>query len=242
MPNARKLLLLLLFGGAVTPAVSAAAAVFQIFPVLIEAPADAPTGVVTLSNGSAEPVMLQLRIFRWTQVGGRDVLTPTSDVVASPPAAKIEPGRQQVVRVVRTAKAPAATEEAYRLIVDEIPVAKFAPTHGVRMMLRQSVPVFFGSNAKAAPRVEWRIERTSGGWELAALNKGPRRQRISDLEIRDEAGRLLDQRLGLVGYVLGNSEARWTLNFKEGATVSAKLIAASDAGAVHADLTSLPTP
>lgn len=242
MAKASSLAPLLLLGGALAPALPAEAAVFQIFPVGIEAPANAPAGVVTLSNGSAEPVALQVRVFRWTQAEGRDVLAPTTDVVASPPAARIEPGGQQVVRVVRTAKMPATSEEAYRLIVDEIPVAQPAPTEGLRMTLRQSIPVFFGSNARAKPRVEWRMVHAAGGWELAAVNSGPRRQRISDLEIRDESGRLLERRPGLVGYVLGNSEARWPLNLQATATVSAKLVAASDAGAVHVDLTSLPTP
>ena len=242
MERYARLMLPMLAIGTLAPAVPLAASVFQVFPVTIEASAEAPAGVVTLSNGSKEPIALQVRVFRWTQVGGQDVLTPTQDVVASPPAAKIEPGGRQLVRVVRVSSVPAASEEAYRLIIDELPVSKPAPTNGIRILLRQSIPVFLGSSPKASPRLTWRIGRVGDGWQLSAVNSGSRRQRISDLEVRDGAGKLLGRRPGLVGYVLPGSEAHWPVDVHEASAVPARLVAASDAGAVHADLAGASQP
>ena len=48
------------------------------------------------------------------------MLTPTNDVVASPPLASLQPNTDYTVRVVRTRKDPAVKEEAYRLLVDEL--------------------------------------------------------------------------------------------------------------------------
>lgn len=76
---------------------------------------------VTLSNKSSEPADVQIRVFKWTQIGGEDHLTPATDVIVSPPAAKVQPNTAYTIRVAQL-KAPSKDrEESYRLWIDELP-------------------------------------------------------------------------------------------------------------------------
>src|SRR5579863_3912889 len=96
------------------------AASLQVAPVLVEVPAPGAAATLKLRNEGTKPLDAQIRVFQWTQVDGADVLTPTNDVVASPPAASLRADTDYTVRIVRTKKEPVAKEEAYRLLIDEL--------------------------------------------------------------------------------------------------------------------------
>ena len=69
-----------------SPAAFASAAL-QISPVLLEVAAGGSVTGVTIANQDSRPAAIQVRLFRWTQADGEETLTPTEDVVASPPIA-----------------------------------------------------------------------------------------------------------------------------------------------------------
>src|SRR5689334_20358942 len=73
-------------------ATAGSAASLRIEPVIIDVPAPGAAGLLTLHNDDMSEVTVQIRVFRWTQVNGKDALDPTTDVVASPPAIKLSPG------------------------------------------------------------------------------------------------------------------------------------------------------
>src|SRR5262245_42609749 len=106
---------------------SALAASFQVAPLLLEVTAPGPAPPLTLRNTGSSPIATQIRVFRWSQEDGNERLAPTEDVVASPPAAELHPGQDYVVRVVRLTKSPVAGEEAYRLLIDELPEVSQRP-------------------------------------------------------------------------------------------------------------------
>jgi fimbrial chaperone protein len=82
---------------------------------------------------------MQVRVFSWTQSPDDDVLTQTEELVASPPIFSVPDGGAQIVRLVLRV-APAATEQAFRVMLDEIPAA--AQGTAVVVALRVSLPVF----------------------------------------------------------------------------------------------------
>jgi fimbrial chaperone protein len=220
---------------------TAGAAVYRVAPVTLEIPAGSGAGILTITNVSDQQIVLQVRVFRWTQSGGQDVLTPTADVVASPPATSVPPGAQHLVRVVRVTNRPLASEEAYRLLIDEIPDAKNAQPQQIKLLLRQSIPAFFGGGVSAPADLQWQVVRTTKGVELAAQNHGTRRYRISELSAKDAAGATLTTRSGLAGYVLAGSETRWSLNDAAAAGPIA-VSATSEAGPVHVVVAATQTP
>ena len=103
----------------------AAAAGLQVSPVSLTLAANQTAEGLWLSNTENTPVNAQVRVFRWTQEGGEDKLTPTRALVISPPMLQLAAGDRQLVRVIRLGappSGPGAVQEAYRMIIDELPV------------------------------------------------------------------------------------------------------------------------
>ena len=200
---------------------TANAAGLQVKPVGIELQAPAAAAKLTLTNKSRKPITAQVRIFRWTQENGRDVLARTHTVVASPPLLKMRPRREYIVRVVRLSKAPVRGEEAYRLLVDEIPRHKRRQT-GVIFTLRYSIPVFFQQPGATPPKVSWRAHVRNGRLVLTAHNGGELHEKISRLRVVLPGGRTRTLFRGLAGYVLGGANRTWQtrLKVRRGATIA----------------------
>ena len=187
---------------------TAEAASIHVRPIGIELQAPAAASVLTLTNKGRELVTAQVRVFRWKQVGGKDVLEPTRDVVASPPILRMRPGRENVIRVVRVTKRPVKGEESYRLIIDQIPDKKRKGV-GVVFAMRYSIPVFFHDRAATSPRIMWKATRKGRSLVLTASNTGTRHERISKLKVVNGRGKSLVISRGLAGYVLGHSTRVW---------------------------------
>lgn len=189
----------------------AEAASLRVTPITIERVAPAAAGSLILSDPGTEPMNVQVRIFRWTQGPAGDTLAPTRDVVVSPPIAKLKPRTDYTVRVVRIAKKPVVGEEAYRILVDELPGEAAATSGGatVRLLLRYSIPVFFLAKPAVLPKIEWAVTRQGGNFMVRAANRGSNRIRISELALRS-GGRSTTLAGGLAGYVLAGSTMTWT--------------------------------
>ena len=206
----------------------------QVSPVSLEIPASGATGVLTLHNASDRPLNAQARVYRWTQVDGKDELEETDAVVASPPVAEIGPGQNYSLRIVRADGAPAAEPEYYRLIVDELPEASSPRNGTVNLVLRYSVPVFFSAGG-GDPKLSWSVEKANGRVAVTLRNDGDRHVRISGLKLKDKSGGSVSFGSGLVGYALGHSSVQWLSPPARGFTGGpAEISAMSDIGAVHA--------
>ena len=203
---------LLLYAAAATAVAGGGAggSVLGVSPVGIERAGKERTAVLTLRNGGSEPLNVQLRVFRWTQVDGEDVLVRTSDIVASPPAAVILPGQRNVVRVVRQDTDPPAEAEAYRLIVDEVPDPEAVKAGTIKMALRQSVPVFFLPGKNVQANLSWQISWSNGQGTLRVTNSGQRPVRLSGVSLTKGEAEIWNKQ-GLLGYVLGGSTKTWQM-------------------------------
>src|SRR5262245_37680217 len=76
-----------------------------------------------LSNTGDGPVTAQVRVYRWTQENGEEREEPSRDVLVSPPMIQIAASERQLIRVIRTGPPPATAEEAYRVVIDELPLS-----------------------------------------------------------------------------------------------------------------------
>src|SRR5499427_7664467 len=159
---------------ALTAADPSWAASLQVTPVMIEVAAPGAATTVKLRNEGTTPLNAQIRVFRWTQVNGEDKLEPTSDVVASPPLAKLAPKVDYTVRLVRVSKAPVSKEETYRLFVDELPDAANQRNQAVNLLLRYSIPVFFYPATGAPASLTWSVDHSGGRLSVVAKNSGDR--------------------------------------------------------------------
>src|SRR3546814_19457105 len=66
-------------------------------PILLEFNTQAQAQALWLSNAGDQVLHGQVRAFRWTQANGEDVLTPTRDLVLSPPMLEIAAGDRKSV-------------------------------------------------------------------------------------------------------------------------------------------------
>jgi fimbrial chaperone protein len=207
----------------------------QVEPVLVDVAAPGAASTVTLRNEGAAPINAQIRVYRWSLVNGKERLDPTDDVVASPPSVTLTPKGQYITRIVRVSKQPVVGEESYRLLVDQLPDLSQQRNGAVNLMVRYSIPVFFGAANKKSPSVAWSVATNGKKITLTANNTGDRRLRISALSLRNDSGKTLSFGSGLTGYALGQSTVSWTVpssGFTASGAVS--VTAQSDGGPVHA--------
>lgn len=206
---------------------TAQATSLQVAPVLVDVPTPGAASKLTLRNRGSEQIKAQIRIFKWIQRNGKDELVPTRDVVASPPLVKISPNGSNLVRIVRVSKAPLKGEEAYRLIVDQLPDRSKKSGIAVKLQMRYSIPVFFGASNGEEPKLAWTVK--ANGSTLSVTNTGRRHVRVSELSMKSAKGVKIGGKNGLVGYVLSNSMANFNIKLSKKAKKGSQILITANA-------------
>ena len=170
---------------------------------------------ITLRNVGTDVVHAQVRVYHWTQQGDSEQLTPSSGLVISPPMLQLNPGDQQLIRVIRTGPPPtgaAAAEDAYRISIDELPIQ---PPGGktLQLVLRQLLPVFVEPVGVAAPtpKLQWSLQNEGGQVLLQVSNAGQAHAQLSDISFISGSSHRIEVAGGLAGYVLPGSTKRWAV-------------------------------
>ena len=220
-------------GLAVAPVASQAAAL-RVSPILIEGGDQANT-TITLRNQEARTLNAQVRVFRWSQHDGQEDLEPTDDVVASPPIVSIAPLEDYVIRLQRNTGQQPVSEEAYRVVVDELPNPDRQRNGTVAVVLRYIVPAFFFPPDASQPRLHWSLARREGHAVIVAENTGDKRIQLTNLGIRSGSRTSVIGK-GLAGYVLGHSTMEWPLALKFSGLRGGTVVAGSDHGSINAPL------
>ncbi|WP_167737578.1 fimbrial biogenesis chaperone [Sphingomonas parva] len=184
----------------------AAAGTLQIDPVRLEIGKARKTASLTVRNVEDAPVTIQAHALGWSQQDGGDTYQESAAVIVSPPIFTVPPGGTQIVRV--GLRNPAASEGAYRLIVEEVPEA--AVGTGVRVALRLDIPLYAGLQPGKPGELAWSVWRDAQrGWIAEAANRGSGYVRVEP----EELGAAVGLRLSGVtfGTVLPGSRRRWML-------------------------------
>ncbi|KAF0855578.1 MULTISPECIES: fimbrial biogenesis chaperone [Pantoea] len=204
--------LLLWFLLALSPA-SFAANSLMIWPIDPAINPQEKASELWLENRGNATTIMQVRIFNWQQIDGQEQYQTQQQVVASPPMVRLEPGQKQLVRLIRQSAPPAGVEQAYRVVLDEIPTPRSPGENqaGLTFQMRYSVPLFvYGDGLtrdSAKADLSWRQVSRDGKRWLELTNRGNGHARLSNVTV---GGRALGN--GLFGYVLANSSHRWPLN------------------------------
>ena len=202
----------------------ASASGLQVAPTSLTLPSNQNAAGLWLSNTGDGPVTAQVRVYRWTQDNGEEKEIPSREVLVSPPMIQIAASDRQLIRVIRTGPPPANAEEAYRVVIDELPVAP-AETKGVQFVLRYSVPVFRAPTAALAPpQLSWKARREGQCAVIEVSNRGNMHAQIADLNMSDTRGKRTEIQPGLLGYVLPGAQMRWPVKtppsaFADGGTL-----------------------
>ena len=194
---------------------AAGASGLQVSPVSLTLQPTQNADGLWLSNTGDSVVNAQVRVYRWTQEGFEDKLTPSRGLLASPPMLQLPAEGRQLIRAIRVGappSGPGAAEEAYRVIIDELPVDTQGKK-GLQFVLRYSVPIFIepAGTPASAPQLTWALRQEAGKVVLEVANSGGTHAQLADLHFTDSAGRRTAVHGGLLGYVLPGAQMRWVL-------------------------------
>ncbi|SHK45095.1 fimbrial biogenesis chaperone [Halomonas caseinilytica] len=198
-----------------------AAASVQIWPInpVIRSEENA-TGLWLENRGNKE-VTLQVRTFSWEQEAG-DVYSNQKNIIASPPVFTVPAGEKQLIRLTKVGSVEPGVEDAYRVIVDEVPVNNKDPDNQgtlLKFQMRYSIPLFvYGEGAQPLKEegedssgfledgLSWRIVDNM----LEISNSSNHHVRLTAASIVNGSHEV-SQGNELLGYVLANSSNRWPL-------------------------------
>ena len=190
----------------------AAASGLQVAPVTLTLQPSQNAEGLWLSNTADNVVQAQVRVYRWTQENGEDKLTASRNLLVSPPMLQLAAADRQLIRVIRASAPAGATEEAYRVVIDELPV-QTEGKKGLQFVLRYSVPIFIEAADAAAstPQLTWAVRRQGDQAVLEVGNSGGMHAQLADINFVDAAGKRTAVHTGLLGYVLPGAQMRWPL-------------------------------
>lgn len=186
----------------------------QISPVSISFQPGQNAAGIQLQNNGDTPLYGQVRVYAWDQRNGVDDLTPTTQLVASPPVIEVAPNSTQTIRLVRRpgaqGAAAGAAEQTYRILIDELPRGD-SQQGNVAIRLQYSVPAFvLPADGQAAPKLEWSTFQRGGNWHLRAFNAGTLHAQIGATSVRI-GERDVELSKGLLGYALPGRAREWAL-------------------------------
>ena len=187
----------------------------QISPVSISFQPGQNAAGIQLQNNGDTPLYGQVRVYAWDQRDGVDALSPTTQLVASPPVIEIAANSTQTIRLVRRPGAQGAAgaggaEQTYRILIDELPRGD-SQQGNIAIRLQYSVPAFvLPADGQAAPRLEWSTFQRDGKWHLRAHNGGTLHAQIGATSVR-VGERTVELSKGLLGYALPGRAREWPL-------------------------------
>jgi fimbrial chaperone protein len=166
----------------------AVASSFIASPVTFDLSPNKPMSILRLTNNGESDLRLQVHAVKWGTDGRNETQVDTDDIILNPPVFMLKPGQQQFMRFGLRSVVPTATEQSYRLILDEIPdETSVGESVGIRTALRVSIPVFINPVQKVV-RVTWHLIRKESRYVLVCDNSGNTHLKISGFVIADEKG------------------------------------------------------
>lgn len=222
--------------GLICPSI-ATASTFHVSPVRVDVGGISRSGVVTIRNeSSTDSVVIHASTFKWSQIDGENVNTPTTDLIVNPPIFTLKPGGQQTIRVgpkdLRLATS-SDTELTYRLLLAEVPQSLPNGMQGIAVALNLSVPVYFEPRAMAidntAPKVT--LKRNDKDNLVAQIsNDGTKSIKISSIQLVDRTTRAVITQTDGFRHVLSKSMIAWPLSPYPAPISNVAIVVTSDRG------------
>ena len=175
-----------------------ATAATTISPIVIDVPADG-RAIVTVRNDRAREVLYQVTVLSWQVVDGADRYEATEDFIASPPLFTLAPSASQIVRIGFRNPARLPVEQAYRLVLTEVPTEVYsvppcpcdtdAEAGVIEFILQHLLPVFVAPASRGAkPALVWSMRADGDAVVVRAENLGNRRAVLNTVGLSSQSG------------------------------------------------------
>jgi fimbrial chaperone protein len=236
--EAGRLALFCLFG-AISHGVIAGS--FEVNPIRVDLSPTVRSVALSVRNGGADAMVVQVSVSAWSQEDGKDILTPTNEVLVSPPIATIAPDGEQIIRVGLRRAPDAKRELSYRIFLQEVPPPPKPGFQGLVVALRVGLPIFVQPRqGPAKATLVWNAElRTGNTIHLKLENQGTGHIQISTVELfLPSEKEAIAEQSGLA-YVLPGQAREWGLKLrhtgvKKGDRLSMKV--STDAGSIDSEI------
>lgn len=159
-------------------------------PVIIDVPSDG-RATVMVRNDRARDVLYQVTFMTWHVVNGADHYAVTQDFIASPPLFTLSPSASQVVRIGFRKPARLPLEQAYRLVLAEVPQSIDAQSEGgvVDFALQYLLPVFVAPSGRGVkPALTWSLRSEGNAVVVRADNPGTTRTVLNMVGLNSRTG------------------------------------------------------
>ncbi len=167
-----------------------AVAATSITPVIVDVPSQG-RATVTVRNDHGREMLYQVTVLDWRVVEGADQYALAQDFIASPPLFTLAPSTSQVVRIGFRSPARQPLEQAYRLVLAEVPRPDRAGEAAsvVDFALQYLLPVFVAPHGGAADaRLTWSLRADGDAMVVRADNTGPRRTALNGVGLSSQTG------------------------------------------------------
>lgn len=182
---------------------------FQVEPTRVDLSSTAPSGAVTVTNHGTTALRLQATAYRWSEdFNGAMQLAAAPDVVVRPSLFEVQPGKSRTVRVGTTAAA-GATEQSYRVFIEELPDHSTTQALGVRVLTRIGVPVFVAPRSGQTALV-LRPGFDDGHASVVVNNTGTLHVKLQELKLHSASGGW--QRTAMGWYILPGGKRRFVMD------------------------------
>lgn len=237
LPKARALFGRTLFPVCMLACGWAQAGSLSVNPVRATLSVSQPVAALTVQNGGSEPAVVQLEVLSWAQHEGKDVYTPTSEMLATPPIFTVPAGGSQLVRIGLRRAADPRQELSYRLYLQEVPPAPKPGLDGLQVALRLGVPVFVLPSVKAAPVLRWHAtEIAPGQVKVTVVNSGNAHVQVANFKLLQADSALPLVTHQVAAYVMPGKSRDWVIKANPAPGATLRLAAQTDAGDVEAAL------
>lgn len=157
---------------------------WRVTPIRLDFDKGTKSGVITITNDSAEKVRLQIKSTEWIQDSeGKDKYTDTSDLVYYPKMMILDNKEEKVLRAgIKTTEVE--KEKTYRLFIEEIPEPGTAEGSRVAIALRFGVPIFIKPQKEEVKGEIEKLEMSNGVFKTVVKNHGNVHFMISSINIK----------------------------------------------------------
>jgi fimbrial chaperone protein len=203
---------------------------FAVTPVRIELSPARPYSVVQITNQGGEAVLIQAHVERWEAGDGSE--QRSDEVLLNPPFRTIAPGQSQFIRLGLRTVNQSGKEQAYRLVLEEVPRPVAAEFSGLRTVLRVRIPVFSKPASPVAAQLNWEAWPTSTGVRVVAWNRGNAHIQVRRLVLIDKTGKQFI--VASPSYVMPDQSGEWAVNEEHFLLATElRLMADTDAGGIN---------
>lgn len=193
------------------------AASLQVSPILIEFTKNEKAKELWLINTGSTDLRAQVRVQDWTQQDGQENLSPSQALVASPMVTRVKAGGRQLVRLIKRSPNDVNQEQAFRIIINELPQENVDQQKvNLNVLLQYSIPAFYKSQnprktlkgISSLKDIQFKFEKNT----LVVTNSSSSYLRLSQLTYVDKSGNTTDVVPGLLGYVLAGQTMSWLVS------------------------------